>query len=41
LKKGHFLKCEKGCKAGDGRDLVMFWSDRVKQWQLPQTKTKV
>jgi DNA topoisomerase I len=36
LKKGHFLKCEKGCKAGDGRDLVMFWSDRVKQWQLPQ-----
>jgi DNA topoisomerase-1 len=38
LKKGHFLKCEKGCKAGDGRDLAMFWSDRVKQWQLPQAK---
>lgn len=38
LKKGHFLKCEKGCKAGDGRDLVMFWSDRGKQWQLPQAK---
>jgi DNA topoisomerase I len=39
LKKGHFLKCDKGCKAGDGRDLVMFWSDRVKQWQLPQSKS--
>jgi DNA topoisomerase I len=38
LKKGHFLKCEKGCKTGDGRDLVMFWSDRGKQWQLPQIK---
>lgn len=37
VKKGYFLKCEHGCKGGD-RDLVMFWSDRDKQWQLPQPK---
>jgi DNA topoisomerase-1 len=39
LKKGHFLKCEQGCQAADGRELVMFWSDQVKQWQLPHPLT--
>jgi DNA topoisomerase I len=38
VKKGHFLKCQT-CKSADGRDLVMFWSDRAKEWQLPQVKS--
>lgn len=38
VKKGHFLKCEHGCKGLDDKDLVMFWSDRAKQWQLPQAQ---
>jgi DNA topoisomerase I len=37
VKKGYFLKCEQGCKSGDEKDLVLFWSDRSKQWQMPQT----
>ncbi|ABW32582.1 type I DNA topoisomerase [Acaryochloris marina] len=39
VKKGHFLKCEDGCTADDGRGLVMFWSDRDKSWQLPKAKS--
>jgi DNA topoisomerase I len=40
LKKGYFLKCEQAeCKAEDGTDLVLFWSDRDKSWQIPQSKT--
>ncbi|PSB27685.1 type I DNA topoisomerase [Chlorogloea sp. CCALA 695] len=31
LKKKHFLKCVSGCT-----DVVMFWSERDKKWQLPQ-----
>jgi DNA topoisomerase-1 len=30
---GHFLKCEHGCE-----NLVMFWSDRRNQWEIPQPK---
>jgi DNA topoisomerase I len=41
VKKGYFLKCEAGCQTGDGKALVLFWSERVKQWQLPQQKTEV
>lgn len=39
VKKKYFLKCENGCTAGDGRGLVMFWSDRDKNWQVPQAKS--
>ena len=39
LKKGYFLKCEQeSCKAEDGADLVLFWSDQEKTWQTPRTK---
>lgn len=38
VKKKYFLKCENGCTADDGRSLVMFWSDRDKNWQVPQAK---
>jgi DNA topoisomerase I len=39
LKKGYFLKCEEeSCKAEDGADLVLFWSDQEKKWQTPRTK---
>lgn len=31
LKKKYFLKCVSGCS-----DVVMFWSERDKKWQLPQ-----
>ncbi|MBW4554241.1 MAG: type I DNA topoisomerase [Aphanocapsa sp. GSE-SYN-MK-11-07L] len=37
-KKGYFLKCENGCQGTDDKDLVMFWSERGKQWLLPQPK---
>ncbi len=37
-KKGYFLKCEHGCQSTDNNDLVMFWSERAKQWLLPQPK---
>jgi DNA topoisomerase-1 len=40
MKKGYFLKCEDGCKDPEGKDLVMFWSDRSNEWQLPQAKTE-
>jgi DNA topoisomerase I len=40
LKKGYFLKCEIGCLGADGQALVMFWSDRTKQWQTPQSKSE-
>jgi DNA topoisomerase I len=40
VKKGYFLKCEDGCKDAEGKGLVMFWSDRSSQWQLPQPKTE-
>jgi DNA topoisomerase I len=40
VKKGYFLKCEGGCKDGEGKGLVMFWSDRTSEWQLPQAKTE-
>jgi DNA topoisomerase-1 len=40
LKKGSFLKCEQGCQAGEGQDLVLFWSERLKQWQLPHAKAE-
>ncbi|MGR3274328.1 type I DNA topoisomerase [Acaryochloris marina NIES-2412] len=39
VKKKYFLKCESGCTADDGRGLVMFWSDRDKNWQVPQAKS--
>lgn len=39
VKKKYFLKCENGCTADDGRGLVMFWSDRGKNWQVPQAKS--
>ncbi len=38
MKKGYFLKCENGCIGAEGNGLVMFWSDRLKQWQQPQKK---
>jgi DNA topoisomerase I len=38
VKKGYFLKCEDGCKDAEGKGLVMFWSDRSNEWQLPQPK---
>jgi DNA topoisomerase I len=39
LKKGYFLKCEQeGCKAEDGADLVLFWSEHEKAWQIPRAK---
>jgi DNA topoisomerase I len=40
VKKGYFLKCEDGCKDTEGKGLVMFWSDRSSEWQLPQAKTE-
>ena len=40
VKKGYFLKCEDGCKDSEGKGLVMFWSDRSNEWQLPQPKTE-
>ena len=40
VKKKYFLKCKEGCKAEDGRDLVMFWSDKGKMWQLPTPKVE-
>lgn len=40
LKKGYFLKCEQGCQGADNQDLVMFWSERVKRWLLPQPKSE-
>lgn len=33
LKKKYFLKCVSGCS-----NLVMFWAERDKKWELPQTK---
>jgi DNA topoisomerase I len=39
LKKGYFLKCEYGCKSGEGKNLVLFWSDWGKQWQVPQMRS--
>jgi DNA topoisomerase I len=33
LAKGYFLKCTQDCP-----DLVMFWSDREKTWQVPANK---
>lgn len=39
VKKKYFLKCENGCTGDDGRGLVMFWSDRDKNWQLPKAKS--
>jgi DNA topoisomerase I len=38
VKKKYFLKCEAGCQAEDGRDLVMFWSERSRQWELPGSR---
>ena len=38
VKKKYFLKCQAGCQAPDGRDLVMFWSERSKGWELPGAK---
>ncbi len=38
VKKGYFLKCD-SCQGSDGKGLVLFWSDRAKQWQLPQAKS--
>lgn len=40
VKKGYFLKCEQGCQSGDEKDLVLFWSDRAKQWQMPQARSE-
>jgi DNA topoisomerase I len=40
VKKGYFLKCEDGCKDTEGKGLVMFWSERGSEWQLPQPKTE-
>jgi DNA topoisomerase I len=40
VKKGYLLKCEDGCKAPDGKDLVMFWSERTSEWQIPQPKSE-
>lgn len=33
VSKGYFLKCTHACP-----DLVMFWSDRNKQWEIPQAR---
>jgi DNA topoisomerase-1 len=33
VKKHYFLKCVNGC------DVVMFWSDQARQWQLPHQKS--
>jgi DNA topoisomerase-1 len=38
VKKKYFLKCD-DCKGPDGRSLVMFWSEREKQWQAPSAST--
>lgn len=35
LSKGYFLKCTNTCP-----DLVMFWSDRSKKWEVPQAKAQ-
>jgi DNA topoisomerase-1 len=35
VKKGYFLKCQ-SCA-----DTVMFWSERLKQWEVPQPKSAV
>ena len=40
VKKKYFLKCQEGCKGEGGLDLVMFWSDSAKTWQLPSSKPK-
>ncbi len=40
VKKGYFLKCEDGCKDPEGKGLVMFWSERTSEWQMPQAKTE-
>jgi len=34
VKKKYFLKCISGCE-----DVVLFWSDRQKQWEQPRAKT--
>lgn len=34
VKKKYFLKCISGCE-----DVVLFWSDRDKQWEQPRSKT--
>jgi len=34
VKKKYFLKCISGCE-----DVVLFWSDREKQWEQPRAKT--
>ncbi|HEY9844688.1 MAG TPA: hypothetical protein V6D03_00660, partial [Candidatus Caenarcaniphilales bacterium] len=34
VKKKYFLKCLSGCE-----DMVLFWSDREKQWEQPRSKT--
>ena len=34
VKKKYFLKCVEGCEA-----VVLFWSDRSKQWEAPKEKT--
>jgi DNA topoisomerase-1 len=34
VSKGYFLKCTNECP-----DLVMFWSDREKKWEMPQAKS--
>ena len=36
LKKRYFLKCEQGCQTQAGTDVVLFWSNRAKQWQPPR-----
>ncbi len=33
VKKKYFLKCVSGCE-----NVVLFWSDRTKQWEQPQSK---
>jgi DNA topoisomerase-1 len=35
LKKGYFLKCVQDCA-----DLVMFWSERDKKWEVPKPKAE-
>lgn len=40
VKKGYFLKCEEGCKSTDDKDLVLFWSDYAKAWQLPSARSE-
>lgn len=34
VKKKYFLKCTNACE-----NVVLFWSDRTRQWERPQTKT--